>query len=70
MIVPGGNLGNCSAFAKAFSELKHLGLVDRIPRLAVIQAAGANPLFELYENQGLRWNGGRFDQSKIDQLLK
>ncbi len=25
VIVPGGNLGNCSAFGKAFSELKELG---------------------------------------------
>ena len=48
IIVPGGNLGNCSAFGKAFAELKELGLIDRIPRLAVINAAGANTLYELY----------------------
>lgn len=67
IVVPGGNLGNCSAFGKAFMELKQLGLVDRIPRLAVIQAQGANPLYELYEKQGLRWNGGRFDTPKVKQ---
>jgi len=65
VVVPGGNLGNCSAFGKAFAELKHLGLVGRVPRLAVIQAAGANPLYELYHNRGLRWNGGRYDQEKV-----
>jgi threonine synthase len=65
IIVPGGNLGNCSAFGKAFSELHCLGLIDRIPRLAVIQAAGANPLYELHEHHGLRWNGGRFDRNLI-----
>src|SRR4029077_2063209 len=27
IVVPGGNLGNCSAFAKAYLELKELGLV-------------------------------------------
>lgn len=62
IIVPGGNLGNCSAFAKAFMELKELGLVDRVPRLAVIQAAGANPLYTLFTEKNLRWNGGRWNR--------
>src|SRR5690606_30255438 len=66
IVVPGGNLGNSSAFGKAFAELKQLGLIDRIPRLAVINAAGANTLYQLYEKQGLRWNGGNFDAAKID----
>lgn len=59
IVVPGGNLGNSSAFGKAFIELKKLGLIDRVPRLAVINAAGANTLYELYERRKLRWNGGR-----------
>jgi len=67
IVVPGGNLGNSSAFGKAFAELKQLGLIDRIPRLAVINAAGANTLYELYQRRGLRWNGGHFDQTLIDQ---
>jgi threonine synthase len=59
IVVPGGNLGNSSAFGKAFAELKELGLIDRVPRLAVVNAAGANTLYELFERRGLRWNGGR-----------
>ena len=51
IVVPGGNLGNSSAFGKAFSELKMLGLIDRVPRLAVINASGAKTLFELFEKQ-------------------
>ena len=66
IVVPGGNLGNCSAFGKAFRELRELGLIDRVPRLAVIQAAGANPLATLYNERGLRWNGGRYDRSLIE----
>lgn len=66
IVVPGGNLGNSSSFGKAFHELKQLGLIDRVPRLAVINAAGANTLHELYEKRGLRWNGGRPDTSVID----
>ena len=59
IVVPGGNLGNTSAFGKALLELKELGLINRLPRLAVINAAGANTLHELYERDGLRWNHGR-----------
>ena len=55
IVVPGGNLGNSSAFGKAFIELKRLGLIDRIPRLAVINAAGADTLHELFANRRLRW---------------
>ena len=59
IVVPGGNLGNSSAFGKAFYELRELGLIDRIPRLAVINATGADTLCELVERRGLRWNDGR-----------
>ncbi len=70
IVVPGGNLGNCSAFGKAFDELKALGLVDRIPRLAVVNAAGANTLYRLVNERGLRWNGGRYDQQAIDAFYR
>lgn len=70
IVVPGGNLGNSSAFGKAFLELKELGLIDRIPRLAVMNAAGANTLYELYEKQGLRWNGGRPQQDLVDSFYQ
>jgi threonine synthase len=65
IVVPGGNLGNSSAFGKAFHELHELGLISRIPRLAVINAAGANTLFDLVEHKGLCWNGGRPDRNAI-----
>ena len=68
IVVPGGNLGNCSAFGKAFAEMKELGLVKKIPRLAVINAGGANTLNTLYNQHNLRWNGGNYDQSVIQNL--
>lgn len=43
IVVPGGNLGNTSAFGKALIEAGEIGLIDRVPRLAVIQASGASP---------------------------
>ena len=63
IVAPGGNLGNSSAFGKAFAELKEIGLIERIPRLAVINAAGANTLYELYHRQNLRWNGGSTEET-------
>ncbi len=65
IVVPGGNLGNSSAFGKAFAELKELGLINRIPRLAVINASGADTLDQLYNNQEVRWNGGNYPRHKI-----
>jgi threonine synthase len=47
IVLPGGNLGNVSAFGKALHELGELGFIDRLPRLAVIQAEGAAPFYEL-----------------------
>ena len=69
IVVPGGNLGNSSAFGKAFIELRDLGLIDRVPRLAVINAAGANTLYQLYEERGARWNAGSPDDAIIDQFF-
>src|SRR5689334_18227553 len=47
IVLPGGNLGNTSAFGKALHELHKLGFIERLPRLAVIQAEGASPFYEL-----------------------
>ncbi len=66
IVVPGGNLGNSSAFGKAFVELKELGLIDRIPRLAVINASGADTLHQLHEVRGVRWNNGSPPMDVID----
>ena len=66
IVVPGGNLGNSSAFGKAFDELKELGLIDRVPRMAVINAQGADTLYRVYEDEGVRWNDGRMDRDRVD----
>ncbi len=49
IVCPGGNLGNSSAFGKALYELHQVGLIDRLPRVAIIQAAGANPLYKAFQ---------------------
>ena len=68
IVVPGGNLGNSSSFGKAFMELKQLGLIDRVPRLAIINAQGARTLSELTE-KGLRWNDGNANMEVADNYF-
>ena len=46
IVVPGGNLGNVSAFGKALRELHAFGMIDKLPRLAVVQAHGSSPFYE------------------------
>ncbi len=65
VIVPGGNLGNSSAFGKAFAELYELGLIKKIPRIAIINAAGANTLYQIAEVKKIKWNGGDLDHHAI-----
>ncbi len=48
VIVPGGNLGNMTAIGKGFMMMRDLGLINRLPKLCVAQAARANPLYESY----------------------
>lgn len=68
IIVPGGNLGNSSAFGKAFFELKQLGLIKKIPRMAIINATGADTLTDLVNNKKLTWNNGKVSQKIIDDF--
>lgn len=49
IVVPGGNLGNSSAIAKGLLELQEMGMLERLPKITIIQAAGANPLYQLWQ---------------------
>jgi len=48
IVVPGGNMGNSSALGKGFGELLGLGLIERLPKLSIVQAEGAAPLARLF----------------------
>jgi threonine synthase len=48
VVVPGGNMGNSSALAKGFDELLQLRLIERLPKLHVIQAEGSAPMARLF----------------------
>ncbi len=49
IIFPAGNLGNCSSFGKAVEELYNYAMIGKKPRLAGVQAKGANPFFLGFE---------------------
>jgi threonine synthase len=51
IVVPGGNLGNSAAFGKALLEMQEVGLIDRLPRVAVIQATGAAPFANAFARE-------------------
>jgi len=48
--LPGGNLGNTAAFGKALMDLHAARVIDHMPRIATIQAAGAAPFVAFFEN--------------------
>jgi threonine synthase len=71
VVYPGGALGNTSSCGKCLIELYEWGWIKKIPRLVVVNAEGANVLYNLYngffEDKPLRWNGGRPDLGIIDR---
>ena len=54
VVLPAGNLGNTSAIGKAFRQAYQLSLISHVPRIASIQAAGANPFYRSYKQQFAR----------------
>jgi threonine synthase len=66
VVVPGGNMGNSSALGKGFEEMLQLGLIERLPKLSVIQAEGAAPVATLFA--GLKGQS-RPDRAPIQEEL-
>jgi threonine synthase len=52
VVLPGGNLGNTAAFGKGLREMLAWGLIGHSPRLAVVQAEGASPFYDLFGSGG------------------
>ncbi len=49
-VIPVGNAGNISALGKGLRELKKLGVINRLPRLAGVQTSSASPLYQSFRN--------------------
>jgi threonine synthase len=48
-VIPVGNAGNISALGKGLRELKELGIIDKLPRLAGVETENANPMYISYK---------------------
>ncbi|MEM2546841.1 MAG: threonine synthase [Candidatus Bathyarchaeia archaeon] len=48
VILPVGNAGNITAYWKGFKELKALGLIEKLPKMVGVQAAGASPIAKAF----------------------
>ena len=51
VVIPGRNLGNVSALGAGFDMMEQLGVISKLPRIVVAQAAAANPLYLAYKNE-------------------
>ena len=63
IVLPGGNLGNMSAFGKALREMREFGLIRKMPRLAVIQAEGAAPFYEFMHDRAAEFTPSRHPET-------
>ena len=76
IVLPAGNLGNTAAFGKALREAHAWGLIDRMPRLAAVQAAGAAPFARSFEEgfahaaPGRAGDGGHRDPDRRPRLAR
>jgi threonine synthase len=48
IILPVGNAGNITAYWKGLKELKALGLIEKLPKMVGVQAAGASPIAKAF----------------------
>jgi len=68
LVLPGGNLGNSSAFGKGFRELLALGLIKRMPRISVVQAEGAAPFAKYFDEYSARTGTSFIDEADPQTL--
>jgi threonine synthase len=74
LVYPGGALGNTSSCGKALMELYEWGWIKKIPQIVVVNAEGANTLYDLYngnfENTKLEWNDGKINFDLINRYYQ
>lgn len=47
VVIPGGALSNVTALGKGLQDLKNLGFIEKVPRVALVQAEGASPFHRM-----------------------
>ena len=59
--LPAGNLGNTAALGRALFELRRAGLISTTPRILAVQASGAAPFAQSFEERFVRRHSVRAD---------
>lgn len=54
VVVPTSAGGNVRGIYKGFKEFKEVGIIDRIPKIIVAQAAGCSPIFNAFEKGSMK----------------
>ena len=70
LVLPGGNLGNSSAFGKGFRELLSSGLTTRQPKITVVQAEGAAPFARFFTDDEHREFVNEEDPKTLASAIK
>ncbi|MFC5469596.1 threonine synthase [Cohnella suwonensis] len=52
IVIPGGALSNVTALGKGLNDLLRLGMIDRLPKVALVQAEGASPFHKMMAGAG------------------
>ncbi|MFC5403562.1 threonine synthase [Cohnella soli] len=52
IVIPGGALSNVTALGKGLQDLLQLGLIERMPKVALVQAEGASPFHKMMAAAG------------------
>jgi len=50
VVIPTGDGVIAAGIEKGFSDLRAMGLIDRVPRLAIVQASGCQPIVKAFES--------------------
>jgi threonine synthase len=51
IVLPGGALSNATALGKGLNDLLELGMISKLPRVAIVQAEGASPFHRMIASQ-------------------
>jgi len=68
IILPGGALSNATALGKGLQDLFTLGFIDKMPKVAVVQAEGASPFHKMFIQKKHELTPERFPYTRASAL--
>lgn len=68
IIVPGGALSNATALGKGLYDLYSLGFINKLPRVAIVQAQGASPFHKMVSEEKKELTPEPFPKTRASAL--